>query len=90
MYPSPKSISVHDAIVVTCFGKIFIKMETTEPQQNASAIPVKNLKTKFKIFDERTQIQSKFWSPNLGLYNINLPLNNDQLTITATNFGCRG
>ena len=44
MYPRPKSISVHDAMVVTCFGNIFIRMETTEPQQNASAIPVKNLK----------------------------------------------
>jgi hypothetical protein len=56
MYPSPKSISVQDAIVVTCFGKIFIKMETTEPQQNASAIPVKNLKTILKLLKRQTQI----------------------------------
>ena len=43
MYPSPKSISVQEAMVVTCFGKSFMRMETTEFQQAASAIPVKNL-----------------------------------------------
>ncbi len=30
-----------------------------------------------------------FWIPNLGLYNIKLPLNNDQQTTTATNSGFR-
>ena len=31
-----------------------------------------------------------FWSPNLRLHNINLPLNNDHLSTTATNLGSRG
>ncbi len=31
-----------------------------------------------------------FWSPNLSLYNTNLPLNNDHLLTTATNLGFRG
>jgi len=43
MYPNPKSISDHDAIVETCLGKTFIRMETRDPQAIASAIPSKNL-----------------------------------------------
>ncbi len=31
-----------------------------------------------------------FWSPNYRFYNINLPLNNNHLSTTATNFGSRG
>ncbi len=32
----------------------------------------------------------QFWNPNLGFYNINQPLNNDQLSMTAINLGPRG
>ncbi len=31
-----------------------------------------------------------FWSPNFDLHNINLLLNNDHLSTTATNFGSQG
>jgi hypothetical protein len=31
-----------------------------------------------------------FWSPNLSLYNTNLPLNNDHLSTTTTYLGSRG
>ncbi len=31
-----------------------------------------------------------FWSPNLSLYNIKLPLNKDHLSTTATNLGSWG
>ena len=43
MYPSPKSISVHETIVVTYFGKSFIKIEITAPRIAASATPAMNL-----------------------------------------------
>ncbi len=31
-----------------------------------------------------------FWAPDFNFYNIKLPLNNDHLSTTATNFGTRG
>jgi hypothetical protein len=43
MYPSPNSISVQETMDVTLLGNSFIRMETTDVQQAASHMPVKNL-----------------------------------------------
>ena len=69
MYPSPKSISVVDAMVVTWFGKIFIKIETIEPQQAASAKPqihLKNLNFESTIWQIKGQCLKWY---RLLLYN---------------------
>jgi len=34
--------------------------------------------------------QPQFWGPNFNFHNIKLPLNNDHLSTTATNFGSQG
>ncbi len=76
---------------------VFVSKKLAGPLKNGATVQNKraprcwNIEYTVKLEPTNTcQQWPLLWSPHLCLYNINLPLNNDHLSTTVTNFGSWG